>query len=555
MPAVGVESTAALVRSASGAQIPLPKLQLSKMARPFRFKLAESNVDVASLDITPNGCYVLIGCSNGMIVLFSTAIPDHEGTLVGHIQAKGLHTNLLLTVKVTEDGRFCFGGVVNGSSEVVGIDLGRLPFHEAGSSCSGGGSTSSGKVKGGKAAVDADMITIYSHFDAKLRGFATATRIGTAPQVAVGASAAAAAAAASRYRLVCGRGRVLHIWEFIPESTGPRWTCLCDVATNGNTIETIEFRNGGAEMLSKSAGAVLRVWDLRQFETDPTAKPTFDDIPNSVDVKSLMGDFALGGIYNFAVVKVGTTTTRIGMLVFSTCLSCRFSPHPCSPCPHTHTYTSTHVRPRPQVGAPKEANRDAMEIPERSLEDDQGQRRKRMMRQIEDVIATHDARHALVLCTDGGVLYFRNCDEDAAQVPREGPVTRMSMSHAHTHLRTHARTHARTHSRTHARTHSRTHTHAHTHSLTHSHTHSHAYLRPMQSLVEFSSLTRNRETEKVWTLRRVGQAGDVVLLRAIRAFPRDPSAPQQVRRPAWMHAHRVTPGTSYISHTPRRGRY
>jgi hypothetical protein len=45
--------------------------------------------------------------------------------------------------------------------------------------------------------------------------------------------------------------------------------------------------------------------------------------------------------------------------------------------------------------------------------------------------------------------------------------------------------------------------------------------------MEFSSLTRSRETEKVWTLRRIGHDGDVVLLRAIRAFPRDPSAPQQ----------------------------
>ena len=65
-----------------------------------------------------------------------------------------------------------------------------------------------------------------------------------------------------------------------------------------------------------------------------------------------------------------------------------------------------------------------MEIPERSVEDDQGQRRKRMMRQIEDVIATHDARHALVLCTDGGVLYFRNSDEETAQV-RDTFVTRL----------------------------------------------------------------------------------------------------------------------------------
>ena len=41
-----------------------------------------------------------------------------------------------------------------------------------------------------------------------------------------------------------------------------------------------------------------------------------------------------------------------------------------------------------KIGAPKEINRDAFEMPERSVEDDQGQRRKRMMRQIDDVIAT-----------------------------------------------------------------------------------------------------------------------------------------------------------------------
>jgi hypothetical protein len=31
-----------------------------------------------------------------------------------------------------------------------------------------------------------------------------------------------------------------------------------------------------------------------------------------------------------------------------------------------------------------------------------------MMRQIGDVIGTNDARHALILCTDGGVMYFKN---------------------------------------------------------------------------------------------------------------------------------------------------
>ena len=322
--------------STNGQQIPFP--ELTTFSKLLRFKLAESVSEVTSLDITPNGCYVLIGCSNGMVILFSTAIADHEGTLVGHIQAKGLHTNLLLTVKITDDGRFCFGGVVNGSSEILGIDLGRLPFQEAGSI-----TTTQKNSHRVKPHVKTELITIYSHFDAKLRGFATATRVGYPSTVVGNEPIMADTNGASRYRLVCGRGRVLHIWEFVPECTGPRWTCMFDVATNGNTIETIEFRNGGQEMLSKSAGALLRVWDLKLYESDPSSKPNYEDIPNSTDVKCLLGDFAFGGVYNFAVVK---------------------------------------------IGAPKEANRDAFEMPERSVEDDQGQRRKRMMRQIDDVIAT-----------------------------------------------------------------------------------------------------------------------------------------------------------------------
>ena len=326
-----------LFLSTNGQQIPFP--ELTTFSRLLRFKLAESVSEVTSLDITPNGCYVLIGCSNGMVILFSTAIADHEGTLVGHIQAKGLHTNLLLTVKITDDGRFCFGGVVNGSSEILGIDLGRLPYQEAGSITT----TTQKNSHRVKPNVKTDLITIYSHFDAKLRGFATATRVGYPSTQVANEPIMADTNGASRYRLVCGRGRVLHIWEFVPECTGPRWTCMFDVATNGNTIETIEFRNGGQEMLSKSAGALLRVWDLKGYESDHASKPNYEDIPNSTDVKCLLGDFAFGGVYNFAVVK---------------------------------------------IGAPKEANRDAFEMPERSVEDDMGQRRKRMMRQIDDVIAT-----------------------------------------------------------------------------------------------------------------------------------------------------------------------
>ena len=376
--------------------LPLPSLSARKFSRYF--KIDESNVEVTSIDISAHGGYVLVGCSNGMIILFSTAIPNHQGVLVGHIHAKGLHTNLLLTVKITEDCRFCFGGVMNGSSELLAIDMGRLPVV----------TPTVGVKNTSKTEVDAELITIYSHFDPKLRGFGNASLVCDAISTRTSPNTAT-------YRLVCGRARLLHIWQFSPESS-QQWTCMYDVATNGNTIECIEFRDGGHEVLSKSVGANLRVWSLRSYESEPLTRPSYEDIPNSADVKSLLGGFALGGMYNFAVVK---------------------------------------------IGAPREANRDAFEMPERSIHEDNGQRRKRMMRQIEEVIGTSDAQHALVLCTDGGVMYFKN-----------------SAIHG---------------------------------------------IPPC--LTEFNSLQRDPEMQSTWNLRRVGRDGDVILLRAEKLISPGPGGP------------------------------
>lgn len=52
------------------------------------------------------------------------------------------------------------------------------------------------------------------------------------------------------------------------------------------------------------------------------------------------------------------------------------------------------------------SSREMFELPARCNEDDNGQRRKRQMRQIQDVVSTEDGTHLLVLLTDGGVLYF-----------------------------------------------------------------------------------------------------------------------------------------------------
>lgn len=50
-----------------------------------------------------------------------------HGTIIGHIAAKGLHTNLLLQVGVTEDCRFAFAGVLRGSAQMLAWDLSYLP--------------------------------------------------------------------------------------------------------------------------------------------------------------------------------------------------------------------------------------------------------------------------------------------------------------------------------------------------------------------------------------------------------------------------------------------
>lgn len=358
------------------------------------------------MDITATGCYVLVGCGNGYILLFDMSQPSQKGLLVGHIQAKGLHTNLLMTLKITEDCRYCFAGVMRGSSEMLAIDLGRLPVWE-----SGVGVVKTRPITNNKYLLS-DLVSTLSHSDAKLRGFGAAVKVGNK----------------SIYRLVCGKGiKNVHIWQFTPPSAdyvegspnskgkAAQWTCMYDVASNGNTIECLGFRDNGMKVISKSAAANVRIWDISQYDKDPTAKITYEDIPNSNDIRSLSDTYAFGGTYDFAVIN---------------------------------------------LDAPKTANRDSYEIPSRSnyeVNDDSGQRRKRMMRQIDSVIGTNDAKHVLALCTDGGVLYFKyNNTVEGAKVTAND-----------------------------------------------------------FSLIEFQSLNRNPGVDSVWIVKRVGYSGDVVILRAL----------------------------------------
>lgn len=268
-------------------------------------------MEVTSLDITTHGCFLIAGCSNGAILLFdlSDTTDQFGGRLIGHIRAKGLHTNLLLTVKISEDCRFCFAGVMKGSSEMVAIDLRGLKVAWVDTS-----------IKARKGYVPllspgqpnnenySCPLETFTYADPKLRGFGAAVLVrgidcgyNQDPQ----------------YRLACGRGiKNVHVWQFSPPSDSSptaQWTCIYDVASNGNTIMTVGFRSGGMELLSKSAGVNVRVWDISKYgrnsgSTDSIAqlcKPSYEDVSNSQDVKCLQqGGFAFGGTYEFAVVKI-----------------------------------------------------------------------------------------------------------------------------------------------------------------------------------------------------------------------------------------------------------
>lgn len=80
-----------------------------------------------------------------------------------NVRAKGLHTNLLLALKITEDCRFCFVGVMKGSSEMLAIQLPALRNAQA------KGVSLDNSI--------AESVVTYAHQDAKLRGFGTAAKV------------------------------------------------------------------------------------------------------------------------------------------------------------------------------------------------------------------------------------------------------------------------------------------------------------------------------------------------------------------------------------------
>ena len=217
------------------------------------------------------------------------------GAVACQIHARGVHTSLLMHVDCSEDGLYCFGGVIRGSMELVAVNLSNI--HRQ---------TSSGDHKD-----LLDLIQVHRHSDAKLKGFGACTRI-----------------APNKYLLLTGKGiKNIHIWSFAPKEQN-QWQCLYDTQTNGNTISILHWRydpNGLLQAWSKSDSQKLRVWDLshEQHQGDaghalynktsvvqqlakqntPHSKgrpkrPPYVDVASTESALGIAGAFCFGGGYN-----------------------------------------------------------------------------------------------------------------------------------------------------------------------------------------------------------------------------------------------------------------
>jgi len=181
---------------------------------------------------------------------------QNYGAVACQIHAKGVITSLLMDVDCCEDGRFAFGGVLRGSTELIAVDLSGIEkFHDE--------FFDKGDQEDTKRRSDIlDLIKVYRYSDAKLKGFGACIKLKNTDKL--------------EYRLFTGKGiKNMHIWSFIPPSGDvkePTWQCLYDTPTNGNTITYLKFRRdayGLLQGISKSDDQKLRIWDLSYEEHGP----------------------------------------------------------------------------------------------------------------------------------------------------------------------------------------------------------------------------------------------------------------------------------------------
>lgn len=224
-------------------------------------------------------------CSNPASVLVCSKSNQRYGAVACQIHAKGVHTSLQMTVGVSPDGLYAFGGVARGSMELVAVDLSHIERH-----MDSYGSSDPGNDQ---ARLDLlDLAHVHRYADAKLRGFGACTRLQRHDSSLAGEPT---------YILLTGKGiKNIHIWSFQP--LRDKWQCLYDTQSNGNSISMLHLRyspTGSLQAISKCDSQKLRVWDLSNEQSENGEKrpkrPPYQDLSGTETTLGIGGDFGFGG--------------------------------------------------------------------------------------------------------------------------------------------------------------------------------------------------------------------------------------------------------------------
>ena len=308
-----------------------------------------------SLKVSPSGNFLWGGFSDGTLrvwdlsgtfgvedddvvasrqktdVLVNSKLSQGYGAVACQIHARGVHTDLITTVDISDDAQYVFVGVARGAMELHAVFVGDLEravhTHKQREREQNGSKNITAKRN------ILDYIKVYCHSDAKIKGFGACASMKVANPNSSSPS----------YMLLTGKGiKNIHIWKFTPpkHSTSDElmeevhgrnrkqsicdspdddedhgiWDQLYDTSTNGNTIVLLGFyRNPQDKLLavSKSDTQKLRLWDL-SFEEDSSLseaakdaqrkkRPPYKDVDNSQSTLEIAGGIGVcggGNMYN-----------------------------------------------------------------------------------------------------------------------------------------------------------------------------------------------------------------------------------------------------------------
>ncbi|GAX24946.1 hypothetical protein FisN_2Lh222 [Fistulifera solaris] len=265
-----------------------------------------TNAEPCALQLSPTGRLLSVAFTDGTVRLFDmtgrykpSLLPYHTsaqtkgthcsythqrfGAVAVQLEAKGVHRSLLLQVDVSPDAQWFFAGALRGSMELAAIFVGDLE---------------AALCRPAEPGNLLDLVKVYTHSDAKLRGLEACTCVPTTT-------------GSSQYLLLTGRGiKNCHVWRFVPPTSTrpyPLFEAIMNLPTNGTTIKFLHFQEKPfLQAVTKSDDMKVQVWDLRDAQaklmdspdtplTTPLPRPSYQDVPLTESALGVAGSVCLCG--------------------------------------------------------------------------------------------------------------------------------------------------------------------------------------------------------------------------------------------------------------------